>query len=125
MELLRVGAGTAIPKINTGATDKMDEMGVPDTALMTLTAGVKIPSAMTQHAPYKVQPSNNVLTNLFSRIHAPLTGLPAKSAVESIVSVTVSRSESSWFRGVSLSRLRYRLKSIYNTNVPPKNQTRL
>ena len=90
---------------------------------MTLTAGVKIPSAITQHAPYKVQTRSRVLTTRLSLIHAPLTGRPVKSFVESIVSVTVSNSESSWFRGVSFSRLRYRLKSIYKTNVPPTVNT--
>ena len=89
---------------------------------MTDTAGVNRPSAMTQLAPNNVQPRNAIRTTLVSLIQAPLTERPAKSLVESIVSLMVSTSGSPagvLGLGVNLSRPRYRLRSIYKTNVPP------
>ena len=93
---------------------------IPVTALMTLTAGVKRPSAMTQLAPNKHHKSNAILTILFSLIQEPLTRRPERSVVESIVSVVVSINKSSELMlGECLSRRRYRLRIIYRTNVPP------
>jgi hypothetical protein len=91
MESFKTGAGIAIPEVS-----KQSLMGleVPATALMTETAGVSNPSAMTQLAPNRVQTNNPSLKTLCSRIQAPLTGRPLRSEVESNVSDTVSISES-------------------------------
>ena len=89
MELLREGAGTAMP-----CNKEKLYKEIPVTALITLTAGVNRPSAMTALAPNNVHTRSPILTTLISLIHAPLTGRPVKSEVESIVSVTVSKSES-------------------------------
>src|SRR5438105_8235506 len=89
---------------------------------MTDTAGVNKPSAMTPLAPIKVKISKAIRIGLISLIHSPLTGLPLKSEVESMVSVIVSISESScWILcpGECLSRFRYRLNNMYKTKVPP------
>ena len=90
IELLRLGAGTAIPENSVNLIGSQ----VPATALITDTAGVNKPSAITQLAPNRVHKSNPILKILFSRIQAPLTARPLKSVVESIVSETVSISES-------------------------------
>jgi hypothetical protein len=91
MESLKVGAGMAMPIVRLDP--EMRE--IPATALMTDTAGVNKPSAMTPLAPTKVKISKAIRIGLISLIQDPLTGLPLKSEVESIVSVTVSISESS------------------------------
>ena len=122
IELLREGAGIAIPEISLSYRDD-----VPSTALMTDTAGVKRPSAITQLAPNKVQPKSNILRIFEFLIHWPRIGRRlTSSAVESIVSVNVSKSESpsGWREGVCLSSPSRRLKIIYNTKVPPSMRQR-
>jgi hypothetical protein len=100
MESVRLGEGTAMPVL-------VISKDIPATALITLTAGVNNPSAMTKLAPNKVHRSNPTRKTLEFPIHEPLTGRPLKSDVESSVSVTVSiRVSGFWLKGECLSRLR-------------------
>src|SRR5271169_4611325 len=92
---------------------------------MTLTAGVRSPSAMTQLAPYKVHARSAIRATFDPRIQDPFTGLPLRSDDESIVSDAVSRSVSECCASnpwACLSKLRYRLRSIYKTKVPPSDE---